>query len=135
MVPKAGLEPARIATVDFESTASTDFATSAQKVGKPSDYTCQADWCKRYAGYLVLDGEKISNSRCFCLCHHAVIPQAVFCRYNNSRLRCYSVRLFYWLCLPGLPQAVPESFIYRVCTPVLLCCLCADGLQRIAVRR
>ncbi len=29
MVPKAGLEPARISTVDFESTASTDFATSA----------------------------------------------------------------------------------------------------------
>lgn len=29
LVPKAGLEPARIATVDFESTASTDFATSA----------------------------------------------------------------------------------------------------------
>ncbi len=26
MVPKAGLEPARISTVDFESTASTDFA-------------------------------------------------------------------------------------------------------------
>ncbi len=31
MVPKAGLEPARISTVDFESTASTDFATSALK--------------------------------------------------------------------------------------------------------
>lgn len=31
VVPKAGLEPARISTVDFESTASTDFATSAQK--------------------------------------------------------------------------------------------------------
>ena len=30
MVPKAGLEPARISTVDFESTASTDFATQAQ---------------------------------------------------------------------------------------------------------
>ncbi len=29
MVPKAGLEPARIYTVDFESTASTYFATSA----------------------------------------------------------------------------------------------------------
>lgn len=29
MVPKAGLEPARISTVDFESTASTDFATPA----------------------------------------------------------------------------------------------------------
>lgn len=31
LVPKAGLEPARISTVDFESTASTDFATSALK--------------------------------------------------------------------------------------------------------
>lgn len=31
MVPKAGLEPARLSTVDFESTASTDFATSARR--------------------------------------------------------------------------------------------------------
>ena len=31
MVPKAGLEPAHLAAVDFESTASTDFATSALK--------------------------------------------------------------------------------------------------------
>lgn len=31
LVPKAGFEPARIFTVDFESTASTDFATSALK--------------------------------------------------------------------------------------------------------
>ena len=31
VVPKAGLEPARISTVDFESTASTDFATPARK--------------------------------------------------------------------------------------------------------
>lgn len=31
MVPKAGLEPARISTVDFESTASTNSATPAQK--------------------------------------------------------------------------------------------------------
>jgi hypothetical protein len=30
-VPKAGIEPARLAAVDFESTASTDFATSALK--------------------------------------------------------------------------------------------------------
>ncbi len=35
MVPKAGLEPAHPKAVDFESTASTDFATSALKgVGK-----------------------------------------------------------------------------------------------------
>lgn len=31
MVPKAGLEPAHPKAVDFESTASTDFATSAMK--------------------------------------------------------------------------------------------------------
>ncbi len=31
LVPKAGLEPAHLAAVDFESTASTDFATSALK--------------------------------------------------------------------------------------------------------
>lgn len=31
MVPKAGIEPACLAAVDFESTASTDFATSALK--------------------------------------------------------------------------------------------------------
>ena len=31
MVPKAGLEPAHLSMVDFESTASTDFATSALK--------------------------------------------------------------------------------------------------------
>ena len=41
MVPKAGLEPAHLAAVDFESTASTDFATSALKVvcGKRGHYT------------------------------------------------------------------------------------------------
>ncbi len=32
MVPKAGLEPAHLSMVDFESTASTDFATSARRV-------------------------------------------------------------------------------------------------------
>ncbi len=31
LVPKAGIEPACLAAVDFESTASTDFATSALK--------------------------------------------------------------------------------------------------------
>ena len=31
MVPKAGIEPAHLSMVDFESTASTDFATSALK--------------------------------------------------------------------------------------------------------
>ena len=32
LVPKAGLEPAHLSMVDFESTASTDFATSARRV-------------------------------------------------------------------------------------------------------
>ena len=53
MVPKAGLEPARISTVDFESTASTDFATSALKgYENVLDYTCpvmQATACRHYA--------------------------------------------------------------------------------------
>ncbi len=49
MVPKAGLEPARISTVDFESTASTDFATSALKgMRKPVHYTRWRSPCNRY---------------------------------------------------------------------------------------
>ena len=48
MVPKAGLEPARISTVDFESTASTDFATPALEryAENVEDYTCSAPPCK-----------------------------------------------------------------------------------------
>lgn len=48
LVPKAGLEPARISTVDFESTASTDFATSALKryAENVVDYTCHTPPCK-----------------------------------------------------------------------------------------
>ena len=55
LVPKAGLEPARISTVDFESTASTDFATSALKgYGKRSGLylsmaAAQAAECDRRA--------------------------------------------------------------------------------------
>ncbi len=42
MVPKAGLEPAHPKAVDFESTASTDFATSALKYSENGGhYTCQ----------------------------------------------------------------------------------------------
>ncbi len=42
MVPKAGLEPAHPKAVDFESTASTDFATSALKGSENGGhYTCQ----------------------------------------------------------------------------------------------
>ena len=46
MVPKAGLEPARISTVDFESTASTDFATSARRGMR------KTLWIIPVAGYL-----------------------------------------------------------------------------------
>ena len=53
MVPKAGLEPARISTVDFESTASTDFATE-EVCGKRcglylSHATMQAPACTHLA--------------------------------------------------------------------------------------
>ena len=57
MVPKAGLEPARIPTVDFESTASTDFATSALK-----------GYGKRFGLYLPLAAMQatacISSAKC-----------------------------------------------------------------------
>lgn len=57
MVPKAGLEPARISTVDFESTASTDFATSALK-----------GYGKRFGLYLPLAAMQatacISSAKC-----------------------------------------------------------------------
>ena len=48
MVPKAGLEPARISTVDFESTASTDFATPALKryAENLGNYTRRTSPCK-----------------------------------------------------------------------------------------
>ena len=55
MVPKAGLEPARISTVDFESTASTDFATPARKGMRKtcglylSRAAMQAAACSRFA--------------------------------------------------------------------------------------
>lgn len=61
MVPKAGLEPARISTVDFESTASTDFATSALQVvcGKRVNYTFQRSACNTYPLFNELSAEKI----------------------------------------------------------------------------
>lgn len=61
MVPKAGLEPARISTVDFESTASTDFATSALKgYGNVVDYTCRWPPCKQQRVSAALSVEKNS---------------------------------------------------------------------------
>lgn len=62
MVPKAGLEPARISTVDFESTASTDFATSALKryAENAVNYTCHAPPCKRQLAPALLSAENFS---------------------------------------------------------------------------
>ncbi len=62
MVPKAGLEPARISTVDFESTASTDFATSALKryAENVVNYTCHAPPCKRQLARISLIAEIFS---------------------------------------------------------------------------
>lgn len=62
MVPKAGLEPARISTVDFESTASTDFATSALKryAENVVDYTCHTPSCKHEHTPVSLSAENFS---------------------------------------------------------------------------
>ena len=62
LVPKAGLEPARISTVDFESTASTDFATSALKryAENVVDYTCRTPPCKRQLARISLSAEIFS---------------------------------------------------------------------------
>ena len=62
MVPKAGLEPARISTVDFESTAPTDFATSALKryAENVVDYTCRTPPCKRQLARTSLSAEIFS---------------------------------------------------------------------------
>jgi hypothetical protein len=66
LVPKAGLEPARISTVDFESTASTDFATSALKryAENVVDYTCNSLTRNSYPLPHNSDAEK--NSIRFC---------------------------------------------------------------------
>lgn len=67
MVPKAGLEPARISTVDFESTASTDFATSALQVvcGKRVHYTFQRSTCNTYPLFNELSAEKSADGVTF----------------------------------------------------------------------
>lgn len=72
MVPKAGLEPARISTVDFESTASTDFATSALKryAENVVDYTCRAPPCKRQHAPPSLSVEIFSITRIKSRIHH-----------------------------------------------------------------
>lgn len=63
LVPKAGLEPARISTVDFESTASTDFATSALKryAENVADYTCHTPPCKHERTPVSLSAENFSS--------------------------------------------------------------------------
>ena len=65
MVPKAGIEPARLAAVDFESTASTDFATSAQKVvcGKRGHYTQPSRSRNTYPALFGLSVEKTGTGR------------------------------------------------------------------------
>ena len=65
MVPKAGIEPARLAAVDFESTASTDFATSAQKVvcGKRGHYTQPSRSRNTYPALFGLSVEKTGAGR------------------------------------------------------------------------
>lgn len=59
---EGGLEPARISTVDFESTASTDFATSALKryAENDVDYTCRTPPCKRQLARISLSAEIFS---------------------------------------------------------------------------
>jgi hypothetical protein len=41
MVPEAGVEPARIAPLDFESSASTNFTTPAKRFGSIADASFQ----------------------------------------------------------------------------------------------
>ncbi len=61
MVPKAGLEPAHPKAVDFESTASTDFATSALKYSENGGhYTCQKTIRNTYPFNLVQVSKKES---------------------------------------------------------------------------
>lgn len=59
---EGGLEPARISTVDFESTASTDFATSALKryAENVVNYTCRTPPCKRQLARTSLSAEIFS---------------------------------------------------------------------------
>ncbi len=62
MVPKAGLEPAHPKAVDFESTASTDFATSALKGSEnESHYTCQKTIRNTYPSNFVQVPKKKAN--------------------------------------------------------------------------
>ena len=65
MVPKAGIEPARLAAVDFESTASTDFATSALQVvcGKRVHYTSPVTLRNTYPSLLIPSAEKTATTR------------------------------------------------------------------------
>jgi hypothetical protein len=65
MVPKAGIEPAHLSMVDFESTASTDFATSALKVvcGKRGHYTQPSRSRNSYPVLYGLSVEKTDTNR------------------------------------------------------------------------
>ncbi len=89
MSAKAGLEPARISTVDFESTASTDFATSALKgrgCGNVVDYTCRAPPCKRRRAKPALSAQKTSALRHSSSVTASRITPAAFCSGSASTL-------------------------------------------------
>jgi hypothetical protein len=65
MVPKAGIEPACPKAVDFESTASTDFATSALKSYTENEvhYTVNAFLRKTNPAEATLIAEKMPSAR------------------------------------------------------------------------
>ena len=99
LVPKAGLEPARISTVDFESTASTDFATSALKryAENVVDYTCRRRSCKRQRVVIALSVEKNS----------AILRGVTF--YDRSTARLPPAPLLSLPREPGSPCQPPFS--------------------------
>ncbi len=86
MVPKAGLEPARLSTVDFESTASTDFATSAQEAvcGKRGHYTFPLLARNTYQAFNELNVEK--NVTRWLSLHSLLIYHPHFaCTFTNRK--------------------------------------------------
>ena len=93
LVPKAGLEPARISTVDFESTASTDFATSALKryAENVVDYTCRTPPCKRQLARTSLSAEifSIAYSDVSPLSHsrHPALPCSTLPKQHQRRTK------------------------------------------------
>ena len=62
MVPEAGLEPARLAALDFESSASADSATPAQSVGGQTRGSGPADQ-QQTSQHLAVDEDQGPLSR------------------------------------------------------------------------